>query len=148
MNVVCRSRETYIVLWVEKYELLSAPGMVAAARFIARSIAALFVASPSVWKTTTFGGRTPTPKAFSVRWLASYAGLPGIEKLWYQRLESLPAATPPSSVSTIQIPITAQRWRAVKYARRPSLPGSVPFVFQRAGWTASILNPPVALAVF
>src|ERR671935_417944 len=114
MNVVCRSCETYMELCVEKYELVSAPGIVAAARFIARSIAALFVASPSVWKTTTFGGRTPTPNAFSVRWLASYADLPGIEKLWYQRLESLPAATPPSSVSTTQIPITHQRGRAVE----------------------------------
>jgi hypothetical protein len=71
MNVVCRSFETYIRLWVEKYELVSAPGIVAAARFIALSIAALLVASPDVWKTTTFGGRTPTPKACSVRWLAS-----------------------------------------------------------------------------
>src|SRR5437764_11963208 len=99
MNVVCRSRETYIWLCVEKYELVSEPGIVRAARFIARSIATLFVASPVVWKTTTFGGRTPTPNAFSVRWLASYAGLPGIEKLWYQRFDSLPAATPPNSVS-------------------------------------------------
>src|ERR687888_2228144 len=146
MNVVCRSRETYISSWVEKYELVSAPGIVAAARFIACSIAGLLVASPAVWKTTTLGGRTPTPKVFSVRWLASYAGLPGIEKLWYQRLESFPAATPPSSVSRIQTPITAQRCRAVKYARRPSLPGSAPFVFHRAGWTASILTPSVALA--
>jgi hypothetical protein len=45
--------------------------MVAAARFIAAAIAALFVASPSVWKTTTFGGRMPVPNAFSVRWFAS-----------------------------------------------------------------------------
>src|SRR5919206_2584832 len=109
MKVVCRSRETYILSCVEKYELVSAPGIVAAARRIARSIAALFVASPPVWKTTTFGGRTPTPSALSVRWLASYAGLPGIEKLWYQREESLPAATPPITVSTIQRPITGQR---------------------------------------
>ena len=56
-------------------------GCVAAARCIPCLIATLFVASPDVWKTTTFGGRTPTPNAFSVRWLASYAGLPGIEKL-------------------------------------------------------------------
>src|ERR671934_3001498 len=101
MNVVCRSRETYIESPVEKYELVSERGIVAAARCIACRIAPLLVASPLVWKTTTFGGRTPIPNVFSVRWLASYAGLPGIEKLWYQRDESLPAATPPSSVSTI-----------------------------------------------
>src|ERR687888_1989013 len=126
MNVVCRSRETYIVLWVEKYELLSAPGMVAAARLIARSIATLVVASPDVWKTTTFGGRTPTPNAFSVRWLASYAGFPGIEKLWYQREESLPAATPPITVRTSHTPITGQRWRAVKCASRASFISTPP----------------------
>src|SRR5919204_2464726 len=143
MNVVCRSRETYIASCVEKYELVSAPGIVAAARCIACRIAALLVASPAVWKTTTLGGRTPTPNVFSALWLASYAGLPGIEKLWYQRLDSLPAATPPSSVSTIQTPITAQRWRAVKYARRPSVPGSSPLLFQRAGWIASMFSPPV-----
>ena len=68
---MCRSLETYIGLWVEKYELVNAPGTVATARCIACSIAGLFLASPSVWKTTTFGGRTPTPKACSVRWLAS-----------------------------------------------------------------------------
>ncbi len=66
-----------------------APGVAAAARFIAASIAALFVASPDVWKTTTFGGRMPVPKVFSVRWFASYADLPGIEKLWNQRLRDL-----------------------------------------------------------
>ena len=56
---------------VEKYELVRAPGIVAAARCIARSIARLLVASPLLRKTTTFGARTPTPKAASVRWLAS-----------------------------------------------------------------------------
>jgi hypothetical protein len=56
---------------VEKYELVLAPGIVAAARRIAAAIAALFVTSPSEWKTTTFGGRTPVPNAFSVRWFAS-----------------------------------------------------------------------------
>jgi hypothetical protein len=30
-----------------------------------------FVASPLVWKTTTFGARAPNPRALSVRWLAS-----------------------------------------------------------------------------
>ena len=44
-----------------------APGIVAAARSIARLIATLLVASPLVWKTTTFGGRTPVPNVFSVR---------------------------------------------------------------------------------
>jgi hypothetical protein len=45
--------------------------MVAAARSIARSMAWLFVASCRVWKTTTVGGRTPTPKSVTIRWLAS-----------------------------------------------------------------------------
>jgi hypothetical protein len=52
---------------VEKYELVRAPGVVAAARAIACSIASLLVASPVVWKATTLGGRAPTPTAFSVR---------------------------------------------------------------------------------
>src|SRR5207237_10746199 len=108
-KAVCRSRDTYTASCVEKYELVNEPGMVAAARCIAARIAWLLVASPDVWKTTTFGGRTPTPNAFSVRWLASYADLPGIEKLWYQRDESLPAATPPITVSTSHTPITGQR---------------------------------------
>jgi hypothetical protein len=56
---------------VEKYELVREPGSTAAARFIAASIAPLFVASPAVWKTTTSGGRTPVPNALSVRWFAS-----------------------------------------------------------------------------
>ena len=80
------------MLPVEKYELVRAPGIVAAARCIASLIASLLVASPLVWKTTTFGGRTPVPKLFSVRWFASYADLPGIEKLWYHRFETCPAA--------------------------------------------------------
>jgi hypothetical protein len=56
---------------VVKYELRRAPGMVAAARRVARSMAMLFVASPAVWKTTTSGARAPAPNACSVRWLAS-----------------------------------------------------------------------------
>ena len=71
MNVVCRSRETYARLPVEKNELVRAPGTVAAARAHRRAIAALLVASPLVWKTTTLGGRTPAPNAASVRWFAS-----------------------------------------------------------------------------
>src|SRR6266513_1780033 len=102
MKAVCRSRDTYSRLCVEKYELVSAPGIVAAARFVAWAIAALFVASPEVWKTTTEGARAPAPKAFSVRWLASYAGLPGTEKLCSQRCDTLPAAKAPSRVSASQ----------------------------------------------
>src|SRR4051812_15101542 len=98
MNVVCRSRETYARSPVEKYELVSAPGFAFAARCIAARIGALRVTSPPVWKTTTFGGRRPEPKSFSVRWLASYADLPGIEKLWYQRFETAPAAKAPKRV--------------------------------------------------
>jgi hypothetical protein len=56
---------------VEKYELVRECGTAAAARCIAASIAALFVASPVVRKTTTFGGRIPVPNVFSVRWFAS-----------------------------------------------------------------------------
>src|SRR5487761_570578 len=106
MKVVCLSLETYIGLpFVEKYELVNAPGDAPAARCMAALIAALFVASPFVWKTTTFGGRTPMPNSFSVRWFASYADLPGIEKLWYHRFETRPAAKPPKSVRTIQTPM-------------------------------------------
>jgi hypothetical protein len=70
-KVVCRSFETYMRSWVEKYELVRECGTAAAARRIAAAIAALFVASPEVWKTTTFGGRMPVPNALSVRWFAS-----------------------------------------------------------------------------
>jgi hypothetical protein len=61
------------------------------------------------WKTTTFGGRTPTPKVFNVRWLASYAGFPGIASLWYHLVDSFPAATPPSNVSSTHTTITGHR---------------------------------------
>ena len=54
------------------------------------------------------------PNVFSVRWFASYADLPGIEKLWYQRFETWPAANAPKSVSAIQAPITFQRWRETR----------------------------------
>src|SRR3954468_2652038 len=121
MNVVCPSPETYARLPVEKYELVRAPGFAFAARAIAARIAVFFVASPLVWKTTTFGGRTPTPNCFSVRWLASYADLPGIEKLWNQRFDTWPAANPPNRVKTSQRMITFQRWRAIRWARRGSI---------------------------
>ena len=52
---------------VEKYELVRAPGIVAAAREIASAIDAFFVASPGAWNTTTFGARAPVPRAVSVR---------------------------------------------------------------------------------
>jgi hypothetical protein len=78
-------------------------------RSIADLIAPLLVASPDVWKTTTFGGRTPVPNVLSVRWFASYADLPGIEKLWYQRLWTCPAAKAPKSVRAIQAPMTFHR---------------------------------------
>src|SRR5437763_1250884 len=67
MNVVCRSRDTYAVLPVEKKELVRAPGFAFAARFIAARIGALVVASPVVWKTTTLGGRIPGPRALRRR---------------------------------------------------------------------------------
>ena len=71
MNVVCRSFETYIGCASRSTSSSARPGVVAAARCIAARIASLFVASPLVWKTTTFGGRTPVPNACSVRWFAS-----------------------------------------------------------------------------
>src|SRR5438309_11914609 len=95
--------------------------MLAAARCIAVSIALLLVASPLVWKTTTLGARAPAPSAFSVRWLASYAGLPGTERLWYQRVDTFPAAKPPKIVRMSQRPITGQRCREVRCARRVSM---------------------------
>ena len=61
---------------------------------------ALFVASPAVWKTTTSG--RPDRR---YRTLGACAGssrtrsLPGIEKLWYQRLLTWLAANTPKSVS-------------------------------------------------
>jgi len=42
-----------------------------ATRSVAARIASLFVASPLVLKTTTLGGRTPTPKVCSAFWLVS-----------------------------------------------------------------------------
>jgi hypothetical protein len=68
---VCPSFETYARLPVEKYELVSAPGFAFAARSMAAWIASFFVASPLVWKTTTFGARSPVPYCFIIRWLAS-----------------------------------------------------------------------------
>jgi hypothetical protein len=78
-------------------------------RPIAARTAALFVTSPLEWKTTTFGVRTPAPNTLRTRCPVSYAGLPGMAVLWYQRVESLPAATPPITVSTSQATITGQR---------------------------------------
>src|SRR5262249_48234050 len=48
------------------------------------------------------------------------ADLPGIEKLWYQRLETFPAAKPPKMVRTTQTPMTSMRWRETEWARRAS----------------------------
>src|SRR6185503_10007390 len=118
---VCLSRETYIELPVEKYELDRDPGDSLDARIIACLIASLFVASPLVWNTTTFGGRIPVWKVRNVRWSDSYADLPGIEKLWNQRFDTWPAAKPPKRVRTIQAPITYQRLRAIRCARRASI---------------------------
>src|SRR5215470_16695507 len=101
---------------------MSEPGCVFWARSIACRIAALFVTSPVEVNTTVFGGLTPTPKVLRVFWLVSYADLPGIEKLWYQRLESLPAENAPITVRTIQIAMTHQRRRATTWARRARNP--------------------------
>src|SRR3954452_16522235 len=99
-------------LCVVNQELERAPGVVAAARFVAAATAVFVVTSPlASWKTTTFGGRTPVPKVCSVFWLVSYADFPGIEKLWYQRFETFPAAKPPKRVRTIHTEITSQRCR-------------------------------------
>ena len=53
----------------------------------------------------------PGPESFSVRWFVSYAELPGIEKLWNQRLLTWLAANMPKSVSASHAKITARRWR-------------------------------------
>jgi hypothetical protein len=71
MKVVCRSRDTYARLPVEKKELVSARGCAFVTRVIAARIATLFVTSPLAWKTTTFGARTPAPSSPSARWPAS-----------------------------------------------------------------------------
>ena len=69
---MCRSRDTYIALPVEKYELVSARGFAFTTRAIAARTAGLLVTSTlGEWKTTMFGGRWPAPSAFSVRWLPS-----------------------------------------------------------------------------
>jgi hypothetical protein len=69
---VCRSLEAYIALPVEKYELVNAPGFALTTRAIAARTSGLLVTSTlAEWKTTTFGGRTPTPNALKVRWLPS-----------------------------------------------------------------------------
>ena len=71
-NVVCRSRDTYIELPVEKYELVSAPGLAFTTRAIAARTAGLLLTSArEEWKTTVLGDRTPAPNALNVRWLAS-----------------------------------------------------------------------------
>ena len=55
---MCRSRDAYIALPVEKYELVSARGFAFTTRAIAARTAGLFVTSTlGEWKTTTFGGR-------------------------------------------------------------------------------------------
>ena len=48
-------------------------------------------------------------------------GLAGIEKLWFQRVDTFPAAKPPKTTRTSQQPITAQRYRTVRCARRVSM---------------------------
>ena len=69
---MCRSLDTYIRLPVEKYELVSAPGLACTTRAIAARTAGLLLTSaPEEWKTTVFGDRTPAPSALNVRWLAS-----------------------------------------------------------------------------
>ncbi len=68
---MCLSFDTYIELPVVKYELDREPGDSFDARIIACLIASLFVASPLVWKTTTFGGRMPVWKVWNVRWSLS-----------------------------------------------------------------------------
>ena len=60
---MCRSRDAYIGLPVEKYELVSARGFAFTTRAIAARTAGLLVTSlVDEWKTTTFGGRTPGPE--------------------------------------------------------------------------------------
>ena len=69
--VVCQSFDTKAGLPVVKKDAVYAPGFTFSARAIAALTASLFVTLPSLWKTTTFGGLTPKPNSFSVRWLVS-----------------------------------------------------------------------------
>src|SRR5438105_4872826 len=61
-----------------------------------------------------------------------------MEKLWYHRLESFPAAKPPNNVKTTQTPITVQRFRAAKCPRAASRPESEPFNLVHFAGAASI----------
>ena len=66
------SLETYAWLPVDQYDDEREPGLTLAAATTAFWIPACFVMSPLEWKTTTRGACSPVPKAFSVRWFASY----------------------------------------------------------------------------
>ena len=75
----------------------------------------------TIVEVLTDDGPSGVGSAFRVRWLASYAGLPGTERLWYQRVDTFPAAKPPKIVRMSQRPITGQRCREVRCARRVSM---------------------------
>ena len=76
------------------------PGIAAATRSIAWPIGG-GSSSRRRWcgRRRRSGLRAPAPRAASVRWLASYAGLPGTARLWYQRVDTWPAAKAPNRVS-------------------------------------------------
>ena len=62
---MCPSSDTYIRLPVEKYELVSAPGVAFTTRAIARRTAGLALRSAlEEWKTTVLGDRSPAPSVF------------------------------------------------------------------------------------
>ena len=108
---MCRSRDTYIGLPVEKYELVSAPGLAFTTRAIAARTAGLLrdvdarrVEDDDVRRPHAGSERLERPLARPRR-----RACPGTARLWYHRDESFPAAKPPNSVSTIQAAITGQR---------------------------------------
>ena len=81
-----------------------------AVRSIAASTPGTFVMSlPGAVSTATSGACSPVPNVFSVRWFASYAEKPGIEKDWNQRSASFDAENAPTNVRTIQTPTTSSR---------------------------------------
>src|SRR3954452_9964200 len=108
-KVVWRSLETYASLCVENHELDRAPGLAATAAVIAFATPGVFVTSPLAVATTIRGAFSPLPNSLSIRWFASYAEKPGIEKDSNHLI--CPAANTPNTVSASQATTTMRRCR-------------------------------------